>query len=44
MGVDYEERVDFTRLRDYRLGRVKAAASARSSASSGSHGRSGAAR
>jgi Xaa-Pro aminopeptidase len=25
MGVDYEERVDFARLRDYRLGRVKAA-------------------
>jgi Xaa-Pro aminopeptidase len=25
MGVDYEERVDFARLRDYRLGRAKAA-------------------
>ena len=25
MGVDYEERVDFGRLRDYRLGRAKAA-------------------
>jgi Xaa-Pro aminopeptidase len=24
MGVDYEERVDFARLRDYRLGRAKA--------------------
>jgi Xaa-Pro aminopeptidase len=25
MGIDYEERVDFARLRDYRLGRAKAA-------------------
>ncbi|OAN42190.1 M24 family metallopeptidase [Mycolicibacterium iranicum] len=25
MGVDYEERVDFARLRDYRIGRAKAA-------------------
>src|ERR687890_2034057 len=25
MGVDYEERVDFQRLRDYRIGRAKAA-------------------
>ncbi|MDX6326653.1 MAG: Xaa-Pro aminopeptidase, partial [Nocardioidaceae bacterium] len=25
MGVDYEERVDFARLRDYRLGRAQAA-------------------
>jgi len=25
MGVDYEQRVDFSRLRDYRLGRAKAA-------------------
>ena len=25
MGVDYEERVDFDRLRDYRIGRAKAA-------------------
>ncbi|MDT5266661.1 MAG: Xaa-Pro aminopeptidase, partial [Mycobacterium sp.] len=25
MGVDYEERVDFARLRDYRLRRAKAA-------------------
>ena len=25
MGVDYEERVDFARLREYRLGRAKAA-------------------
>jgi Xaa-Pro dipeptidase len=28
MGVDYEERVDFARLRDYRLGRAKAALAA----------------
>jgi Xaa-Pro aminopeptidase len=25
MGVDYEERVDFARLRDYRISRAKAA-------------------
>ncbi|MBO0821661.1 MAG: hypothetical protein J2P26_12520, partial [Nocardiopsaceae bacterium] len=25
MGVDYEERVDFTRLRDYRMSRTRAA-------------------
>ena len=24
MGVDYEQRVDFARLRDYRLGRAQA--------------------
>ncbi len=25
MGVDYEERVDFARLRDYRIGRARQA-------------------
>ena len=35
MGVDYEERVDFARLRDYRIGRARSAGNAGAPSSPG---------